>query len=334
MTNWRDFPKVELHLHLEGAASPDLIRRLAQKNGASTEGLFNAEGGYACDDFTSFLAAYELMCSVLKGADEYYELAKDVLAFQAANGVIYSEIFLSPPSLCPEGCEFTDILAAVEAGAQDAEDEHGIICRFIPVAVRHHGAQEAMRAAKGILRAPRGRMSGFGLAGDERQFRCADFRPAFETMAEAGFQLTAHAGEFGGPESVTDALNELSVDRIGHGVRAIESPDVVRRLAEEGVCLEVCPSSNIELGVFPKMSDHSFEKLRAAGCRLTISTDDPSFFRSNMTSEYDWLTDEFGYGASDYLGFAQNGVQAAFCDDETRAALMDTLNRRAAAFAG
>ncbi|MGB0507087.1 MAG: adenosine deaminase family protein, partial [Pikeienuella sp.] len=166
-----------------------------------------------------------------------------------------------------------------------------------------------------------GRMTGFGMAGDERVYAPKDFLPAFDCMREAGFQLTCHAGEWGGADSVRAALDDLDVERIGHGVRGAEDPDLMRRLAAEGITLEVCPGSNVALGVYPDWNAHSIDVLRNAGCRVTVSTDDPPFFHTTMNHEYEMLSKMFGYGKEDFDDFAYNAVSAAFCDDETKSKL-------------
>lgn len=326
-TDWQNFPKVELHLHLEGAAPPDLVRRLGAGEGVALDGLFDAAGQYNSSDFTTFLAAYEQMSRVFARPATYQALTEAVLAECAANGVIYAEIFLSPTSLGYDAGQWVEMLAAIEAGADAAEQAHGIVTRFIPVVIRHHGPEKAVEAVDTMLAAPRGRMTGFGIAGDERIHTPADFAPSFQRMAEAGFRLTAHAGEWGGADSVRDVLDDLKVERIGHGVRAAEDSDLVKRLAADGVVLEVCPGSNVALGVYPSLETHSIETLRKAGVALTVSTDDPPFFHTTMTTEYQNLAKTFGYNEAIFAAFARTGVAAAFCDDQTRAALTTRLDR-------
>ncbi|MEM7268576.1 MAG: adenosine deaminase [Pseudomonadota bacterium] len=325
--NWRDFPKLELHLHLEGAAPPPLVQRMGAEQGVDLEGLFNADGGYNSNDFTSFLAAYEKMSRVFTKPEHYKALTEAVLAECHAHGVLYAEIFLSPTSMGYTPAEWLETLAAIEEGADAAEAEHGVLCRFIPVAVRHHGPEKALEAAEVAISAPRGRMRGFGIAGDERVHAPVEFAPAFAMMKEAGFRLTAHAGEFGGPESVRAALDDLWIERVGHGVRSAEDPELVKRLADEGVTLETCPGSNVALGVYQALADHPVASLAEAGVNVTISTDDPPFFHTTMTREYETLEETFGFGQGDYAGFARNALAAAFCEDEVKAKLGAALDK-------
>jgi len=169
------------------------------------------------------------------------------------------------------------------------------------------------------------RVVGWGMAGDERMYAAADFAPAFGLAAEAGLRLTAHAGEFGGPDSVRAALDDLKVERIGHGVRAIEDPALVARLAAEGVTLEVNPGSNIALGVYPDWTAHPLPRLRDAGVKVTISTDDPPFFATDMTREFEMAEAAFGFGRADFIAITEAALQGAFCDEATRQALSARL---------
>jgi adenosine deaminase len=325
VTDWKSFPKLELHCHLEGAAPPDLVRRMGAEQGIDLTGLFDADGTYNSSDFSTFLAAYEQMSKVFAKPESYRQLTEAVLAEQAKNGVIYSEIFLSPTSLGYDAGQWEEMLAAIEEGADEAETTYGIICRFIPVIIRHHGPEKASAAAAVMRRASRGRMTGFGIAGDERQFQCADFSAVFADMKEAHFRLTAHAGEWGGPESVRDALDILHVERVGHGVRAIEDPLLVARLAETQITLEVCPGSNVALGVYPDLANHPVKRLCDAGCAVTISTDDPPFFHTTMTDEYANLEATFDMDAKQFRLFGDTAIDAAFCEDETKAILRGRL---------
>jgi adenosine deaminase len=153
----------------------------------------------------------------------------------------------------------------------------------------------------------------------------SDFTYAFDAAREAGLGLTAHAGEWGGPESVRDALDHLRVTRIGHGVRSIEDTKLVDHLAETGVVLEVCPGSNVALGLYSDTRTHPIGRLRDAGVKVTVSTDDPPFFHTTITREYHDLTQAFGWATQDFTELNRTALDAAFCDSDTRAALLKRL---------
>ncbi len=321
---WRDAPKVELHLHLEGAAPPALATSVAREQGADLSDVLDAEGGYRWRDFGSFLDAYDRVARLFAPPDRARRLCEAVLRACAAEGVIYAELIVSPDFAGGDAAGWAEHLAALDEGADAAEAACGIVARFTPTAIRHFGAEAAERAARLAVGSRSARVAGFGLAGDERAGAPADFARAFAIAREAGLGLTAHAGEFGGPESVRAALDALGLRRVGHGVRAIEDPALVARLAAEGVVLETCPGSNVALGVYPDWAAHPIGRLRDAGCRVTVSTDDPPFFHTTMSREYAMLA-ELGWSAEALGGLARTALDAAFCDAETRARLAQAL---------
>ncbi len=319
-------PKVELHLHIEGAAPPALVRDLAARKGLTTEGLFDAHGAYAWSGFTGFLAAYDRAAAIFVTPDEHRDLAEAVLLDAASHGVIYTEMAISPDHAAEgDRHRWDDYLAAISEGAEAAERAAGIVARFIPTCIRGLGPDRALHAARLAAEAQHPRIVALGLAGDERIFRPADFAPAFDLAREAGLKLTAHAGEFGGPESVRAALDGLRVDRIDHGVRAIEDPALLARIIDQRVHLALCPGSNIALGVHPDWASHPIRQLRGLGVDLSVSTDDPPFFHTDMTREYEMLAQTFGWTDADFRALAEASLAAAFCDEATRARLAPRL---------
>ncbi|MEM8581167.1 MAG: adenosine deaminase [Pseudomonadota bacterium] len=322
----QDTPKIELHLHLEGAAPPAFIRGLAAEKSVDLRGIFDASGAYAYRNFSEFLQVYEAACTVLQSPQDFYRLTRAVLEESAAEGVIYSEVFLSPDFCGGRDLEaWQDYLAAITQAAQDAEAADGIILRGIVTCIRHFGPTSARETARCAAETAGDFISGFGMGGDETQGRQGDFAWAFDCAREAGLRLTTHAGEWGGPSSVLEAIEDLGVERVGHGVRAIEDPVLVEMLAERGVVLEVCPGSNIALGLYSELSAHPIDRLRRAGVKVTVSTDDPPFFQTTMSREYSALADTFGWGQDDFNELGLTALDAAFCDSETRDKLRKTL---------
>lgn len=320
-----DLPKVELHLHLEGAAPPAFIRGLAQEKNIDIGGIFAPDGGYAYRDFEHFLSVYEAACTVLTGPQEFARLVDAVLEQSTANGVVYSETFLSP-DFCG-GCDlgaWREYLAAMEEAAHRAEAQ-GITLRGIVTCIRHFGPEQAKKAALCAAETAGDWIVGFGMAGAENAGEQKDFAWAFDAAREAGLRLTTHAGEWRGPQEVRAALRDLNVDRIGHGVRAIEDASLVEELADQGVTLECCPGSNVFLGVYDRLADHPIERLRAAGVNVTVSTDDPPFFNTTMRREYRDLAQTFGWDAGRLRAINQTALEAAFCDDATRARIAKRL---------
>lgn len=323
MTDWQKIPKTELHLHIEGAAPPEFIRTLAAEKNVDLSKIFKDDGSYVWKDFAEFLKTYEAACSVLKSPDDFRRLTEAVLEKSASHGVIYTEMFLAP-DFCGGGdlIAWKEYLAAMCEGADNARSAHGIEARFISSCVRHFGPDQAKKIAEISAQTAGPMLTGFGMGGEERHLTAGDFVDAFAIAAEAGMGITSHAGEICGADSVRETLDHLPVSRIGHGVRAIEDEGLVARLASENIVLEINPGSNIALSVFPSWEDHPIEKLRQAGVRVTVSTDDPPYFHTDMTQEYTNLANTFGWNAADFNAINQTAMNAAFCDDETRQRLL------------
>jgi adenosine deaminase len=317
-------PKVELHLHLEGGAPPALSARLARYRGVDMTGVIE-NGRYVWHDFTSFLAAYDRVSALYDTPEAQAALTEAVLRSAAANGVVYAELILSPDHVGADAVAWSEHLAAVTEGAAKARSVTGIEARGIATGVRHFGTEAVTRAARMAVEVMHPFVVGFNLAGDERAGDVRDFAPAFDAAREAGLGLTAHAGEVCGPESVAAVLDELRVRRVGHGVRAVDDPALVARLAAEEIVLEVCPGSNLALGLYADMHAHPLRRLVAAGCRVTLSTDDPPFFGTTMAREYALAAGALGPEHPALDGFAATALQAAFCDDALKAKLAARL---------
>ena len=324
--SWKTYPKVELHLHHEGAAPPAFIRGLAQEKNVDISKVFGERGHYAYENFVHFLSVYEAATSVLQTPEDYARLTRAVLEESAAHGVVYSETFLSP-DFCGGGdvAAWREYLHAIEEVADEAEKTLGITLRGVITCIRHFGPEKARPIAVCAAETKGGFITGFGIAGDEGKGKPRDFTWAFDCAREAGLHLTAHAGEWGGPQSVRDALTDLKVERIGHGVRAIEDLALVDELAEKGVTLEVCPGSNVTLGLYPNWRRHPIERLHERGVKVTVSTDDPPFFHTTMTREFEELERAFGWDAEVFGEITRTALDAAFCDEDTRARIAKKL---------
>lgn len=325
----REIPKVELHLHHEGAAPPAFIRGLAKEKGVDLSGIFREDGSYAFRDFVHFLSVYEAATSVLTSPEDYARLTRAVLEESAANGVVYSETFLSP-DFCGGGDveAWRDYLAAIREAAEEAERDFGITLRGIVTCIRHFGPEAAKPIALCAADTAGDWLTGFGMAGDEMKGKPADFTWAFDCAREAGLRLTVHAGEWGGAKSVRDALAALRPERIGHGVQSIDDLALVDDLAEHGIVLECCPGSNVALGVYPGWSAHPIQRLRDRGVKVTVSTDDPPFFHTTMTGEYENLAATFGWGEEDFAEINATAIDAAFCDEATKDKIRKKLGDR------
>lgn len=319
-------PKAELHAHLEGTAGPDLVRRLADRNDMSLpDGLVNGDGGFAWTDFLDFLRAYDAASSVIRTPRDYRDVTYEYLLGCAGDGAIYAEVMSSPDHAAIAGMSYTDHLDGIAQGIEDARAETGIEARIIVTCVRHFGVDKALEVARATARHPHPLVTGFGMGGDEAGFPPGPFAEVFRIAhEEAGLACNVHAGEFGGPESIRGAL-DLPVTRIGHGVRAIEDPALMAELAERGIVLEVCPTSNVATRVFPSYAEHPLPKLMAAGITVTLSSDDPPYFHTSIGREYDLAAEHFGFGEDVLIELTRNSIAAAFVDEETRQGLLKRL---------
>ncbi len=321
-----DLPKVELHLHLEGGAPPGFIRGLAKEKKLDISGIFNDDGSYRFTDFWNFLKVYEAACTPLQKPEDFYRLTLAVLEESAASGVIYSETFLSP-----DFCGGRDLgawreyLHAIREAAAVAETTMGITLRGIVTCIRHFGPDKARETARCAAETAGDFITGFGIGGDEKAGQLKDFLWSFDAAREAGLRITAHAGEWNGPDEVRAAMNDLGAERIGHGVRAIEDMALVEEIAERGVVLEVCPGSNVALGIYPDFRAHPISEMFNRGVKVTISTDDPPFFHTTMAREYDMLNRAFDWDEGVFRKIARTSLDAAFCDADTKTRILKKL---------
>ncbi len=240
--SYRSYPKLELHLHLEGGAPPAFIRGLAKEKAIDIHKIFDEQGGYAYRDFDHFLRVYEAACTTLQGPEDFRRLVLAVLEESAANGVIYSETFLSP-DFCGGGDleAWRDYLGAMTDAAAQAERDFGITLKGIITCIRHNGPEQAKTVARCAVETKGDFITGFGMAGAELMGRPGDFAYSFDMAREAGLRITCHAGEWGGPDMVADTIRDLRPELIGHGINAAKDLALVEQIAEQGIVLEVCP---------------------------------------------------------------------------------------------
>jgi adenosine deaminase len=318
-------PKVELHVHLEGTARPDLIRRLAERNGLPVpEGVFAAPDLFAYTDLLDFLKTYDKAASVIRTGEDYRDITYEYLVSCAAEGAIYVELTASPDHAKLVGLSDEEHLDGIARGIDDARAESGIEGRILISCVRNFGVEPALRVARYAAERPHPYVVGFSMAGDEENYPPAAYAEAFELAAAAGLGCTVHAGEWAGPESVREGLG-LPVSRIGHGVRSIEDPALVEELAELGTVLEVCPTSNVVLGIYPTYEEHPLPRLRDAGVQVTLGSDDPPYFGATIGGEYGLCAEHYALDDEALRGITRTAIQAAFCDEKLKQGLMQTV---------
>jgi adenosine deaminase len=317
--------KVELHVHLEGTAPPELVQRLARRNGVPLpERLLNEHGRFHYDDFLDFLRAYDLSASVIRTGEDYRDITYEYLCACAREWAIYVELTASPDHANDLGLSHDDHIGGIAQGIDDARADCGIEGRILISAVRNFGVDRALAVARYAAAETHPYVVGFSMAGDEANFPIGDFAEAYAIADATGLGCTVHAGEWAGPDSVRAALT-LPVTRIDHGVRAVEEPALVSEIAERAIVLNTCPTSNVVLGVFPAFEEHPLPALRDAGVRLTLGSDDPPYFGATIGGEYQVCAERLGFSEDELRAITATAIDAAFCDEALKAVLRDRV---------
>jgi adenosine deaminase len=312
-------PKVELHVHLEGSIRPQTLAELAARNHVDLPG--GVQTAYSFSDFQGFLDAYMRCAACLSSHEDFEQVTYEFLCDEAAQGVLYCEVFLSPMQHLRRDFDFDCIMDAIRAGYERARREWGIRMGVIFDHGRQFGVEAGYRVLDRALATRQYGVIGMSIGGDEVHFPPELFSALFAEAGQAGLHLTAHAGEVRGPESIWGAIRSLHVRRIGHGIRAIEDPQLLEFLRREDIYLDVCPTSNVRTGAVSALSEHPIRRLFDAGVPITLSSDDPALFQTNLVQEYLLLADCFGFSREELRQISLNGVRASFLPREEKAAL-------------
>jgi adenosine deaminase len=316
-------PKAELHVHLEGTTSPDLVRRLGKRNGiALPPDMFHGDGTFHWRNFIHFLEVYDTASSVIRTPEDYRDVTYEYLASCAAEGAVYVEVMSSPDHAAEAGMTYLEHLEGITAGITDAKRDHGIEGRLIVTCVRHFGVERAMAVARQVVANPSDITVGFGMGGDEAAWPPAQFADAFNHVAASGLPCTVHAGEWAGPDRIREALETLPVQRLGHGVRAIEDLSLVKDIVARGVTLEVCPGSNVATGLYKSLSDHPIRNLMSAGVNVTLNSDDPPYFATTVGNEYDKAESVIGLSPDQLRRITKAAITASFAEPDIKARLL------------
>jgi aminodeoxyfutalosine deaminase len=306
------FPKIELHVHLEGTVRADTLRAIAKRNDYALPD--DLESLYRFRDFRHFIEVWILTTNALQTEDDFRRMVVDYGQEAASHGAVYLEGIFSPAERVRRGVPYEAIFEGVCNGAQEARELHGVEIRLTPDIPRGFTLDEARETVEWSAR-HRGRgVVGVGLGGLEAEFPPEPYEEVFAHAKALGLGSVPHAGEVAGAASVRGALERLQADRLRHGIRAEEDPGLVRELAGRGTVLDVCPLSNLRTGAVRSLEEHPLPRLVAAGVRCSISTDDPAMFDTDLTRDY---------AAAESLGLSpqaayEAGVAGALCDEETR----------------
>jgi adenine deaminase len=323
----QQMPKAELHIHIEGSLEPELIFALAERNNvalryASVDELRRA---YAFTDLQSFLDIYYAGASVLLQEQDFYDMTIAYLERAHADNVRHAEIFFDPQTHTARGVAFATMIDGIFRATQEAGARWGLSSGLILCFLRHLSEEDAFATLEQAL-PHRSKFIGVGLDSSERGNPPEKFARVFAHCRELGLRLVAHAGEEGPPEYIRTALDVLKVERIDHGVRCLEDPELTRRLAREKIALTVCPLSNVKLRVFDQVKDHNLRALLDAGLTATVNSDDPAYFggyiNENFTQVFDALALDRGHARQ----LARNGFSASFLDAAQKKKYLDEVD--------
>ncbi|MFE3169660.1 adenosine deaminase [Streptomyces sp. NPDC059224] len=310
-------PKAELHLHIEGTLEPELAFRLAERNGvvlpyADAESLREA---YLFKDLQSFLNLYYELMTVLRTEQDFEDLANAYLTRAAAQGVRHAEIFFDPQAHIARGVPMGTVVEGLWRALGTSVENHGMSTRLIMCFLRDESADSALETLQ-AARPHLDRIIGVGLDSAEAGHPPAKFREVYETAAGLGLRRVAHAGEEGPPAYITEALDLLGVERVDHGLRCMEDPDLVARLVRERIPLTLCPLSNVRLRAVDVLAEHPLPAMLDAGLLCTVNSDDPAYFGGYVADNYHAVRDALGLSREQMRQLARNSFLASFLDDD------------------
>ena len=315
------YPKIELHVHLEGTVRPATLLEIARRNHYdlpthSEEGLAEL---YDFRDFAHFIDVWILTTNALRTEEDFRQVVVDYAAEAASHGAVYLEGIFSPAERVRRGVRWDEVFAGYCDGAQQARELHGVEVRLTPDIVRGFPLDEAEQVVRYSAKYRDRGVVGVGLGGLEAEYPPEPYEPVFTLARALGLASVPHAGEVAGPPSVRGAVEELGADRLRHGIRAADDPGLLREIADRGIVLDVCPISNLRTRAVGSLEEHPLPTLVAAGARCSISTDDPAMFGTDLGKDYDAAT-SLGLHPRDAY---EAGLAGALCGEPTKARLRE-----------
>ena len=334
MSDIKDFirrlPKAELHLHLEGTILPSTLVELSARNDAIPMKLREAKSYYRFDDFTSFIEGFKAVTRRLINPEDYELTAWRMMQQLAKQGVVHAEVYISVGVIYmwrnfdPRALE--PIFAALERARERGERELGLSLYWIFDAVRHFTVEEAERVFRKAaeMRPHYPSIIGIGLGGDERRAGSEPFRAHYARAGQAGLRLTNHAGETTGPDAIWEAL-AIGSERIGHALSAIQDAALIEVLKSRNIALELNPTSNVRTGVCASFADHPLRRYFDAGLLVTLNSDDPAFFGSDLANEYLLAHTVQGFTRDELRQLAANSIRASFLPEPAKAEYLSRI---------
>jgi adenosine deaminase len=324
-------PKAEVHVHLEGCSEPADVERLAREAGEPlprpADQLFDVTGL----DLTAFLEVLDWSCGLVRTPEQLARAAYNVAAREARSGAGYADVIVNPTHWSAWRERLDAFVDALDAGFLQAETDGLPRIGLCISLLRQQSASEALELVEWLVKRRHPRVVALSIDGNEAAAGRTGprFADAFHRAAEVGLHRTVHAGESSGPEGVRDALEFLLAERIDHGIRAVEDPQLVAELADRRIPLNICPGSNVQLGKYPDRASHPLDTLRRAGVPVSINTDDPALMRLSLVSEYAASADTYGWDNTVLRQLARTSIEASFCDDDLRRRLLGELDAMA-----
>ena len=317
-------PKVELHLHLEGSITPATLLRIARRNGvdipardeAGVAQLFNYQ------NFHEFLTVFMALARSLIRGEDFEDIAYELGLHLADQNALYAEVMISPSQYFMRGLDMDELVQGAAAGFARAERERGTRVSLAFDYGRQFGVDLAWQILEIAIRNRRHGVVAWSIGGDEVNNPPEPFAELYAAARQAGLRLMAHAGEVVGPPSVWGAVDALGCERLGHGIRSIDDPSLLAHLRERAITLDISPTSNLRTGAVASVAAHPLRRLFDAGVRVTVNTDDPTFFATTLNDEYRLAATAFGFDAGDLAALALNGVRATFLPEGEQSALL------------
>lgn len=323
----RRIPKAELHLHIEGTLEPELMMKLARRNRLALPyaDIDEIRSAYEFSNLQSFLDIYYAGARVLQTDEDFHDLTRAYLERAARDNVRHVEIFFDPQTHTERNVSFSTVIDGICSALEDGETDLGISFRLIMCFLRHLSADDAMATLEAALPFA-DRIAAVGLDSSEVGHPPSKFTDVFDRARSEGFLTVAHAGEEGPPAYIIEALNLLKVRRIDHGVRCLEDPKLVARLAKEQIPLTVCPLSNVKLRVFDTLEQHNLKRLLDAGLCVTVNSDDPAYFGGYIGENFLRCQEALELDVDDIHALARNAFTASFLGDTDKARHIDELD--------
>jgi len=327
--NFNKIPKVELHLHMEGAIPLHILLKSIKKSGREPviKNLDDLKSKFVYRDFSHFIELWTWKNSFVEKVEDFEEISYEVLRELSLQNVAYVEATYSPGDYWRQGLSVQGITENIIKGKGSAFKDFNIRCELICDLIRDHGPELGLRYLNEVTPYLGMGVIGIGLGGTEELFPCEFYENVFREARDRGFRITVHAGETAGPESIRSAIEKLGAQRIGHGTRAIEDPGLVSFLKVNGIPLEICIVSNVGTGVVANVESHPIKDYYHQNLRVTVNSDDPVMFDTTTSAEYRMLAERLGFSINDLRKVSLNGVKASFLGEEEKSRLMRTFEK-------